>query len=118
MTGDEALMRERAGSGRRPVARTGARDRAGRRDADGGGRAVGGGRVLVMRGGAAVDLSDVRAVVEAMGEEDELYALQWSEMLSWLRMASAVVSGLGGSMRRHPDETPDGAAWTVMSTTE
>lgn len=75
--------------------------------------------VLVMRGGVAVDLSDVRAVVEAMDQEDddELYALQWSEMLSWLRMASTVVSRLGGSMRRLPDETPDGEVWTVMSIT-
>ena len=75
--------------------------------------------VLVTRGGTAVDLSDVRAVVEAMEcEEDELYMLQWSEMLSWLRMASTVVSRLGGDMRRLPDETPDGEVWTVMSITE
>lgn len=76
--------------------------------------------VLVMRGGAAVDLSDVRAVVEAMeqNEEDELYMLQWTEMLSWLRMASTVVSRLGGSMRRLPDETPDGETWTVMKDTQ
>ena len=75
--------------------------------------------VLVTRGGAAVDMSDVRAVVEAMStdEEDELYMLQWTEMLSWLRMASTVVSGLGGNMRRLPDETPDGEVWTVMSIT-
>lgn len=75
--------------------------------------------VLVMRGGVAVDLSDVRAVVEAMSadEEDELYMLQWTEMLSWLRMASTVVSRLGGDMRRLPDETPDGEVWTVMSIT-
>lgn len=77
--------------------------------------------VLVTRGGAAVDLSDVRAVVEAMeqdeDEEDELYMLQWTEMLSWLRMASTVVSKLGGAMRRLPDETPDGEVWTVMSIT-
>ena len=72
--------------------------------------------VLIMRGGVAVDLSDVRAVVEAMGE-DELYMLQWTEMLSWLRMASTVVSRLGGDMRRLPDETPDGEVWTVMSIT-
>lgn len=72
--------------------------------------------VLVTRGGMAVDLSDVRAVVEAMeqNEEDELYMLQWTEMLSWLRMATTVVSRLGGSMRRLPDETPDGEVWTVM----
>lgn len=75
--------------------------------------------VLIMRGGMAVDLSDVRAVVEAMDQEDddELYALQWTEMLSWLRMASTVVSRLGGDMRRLPDETPDGEVWTVMSIT-
>ena len=72
--------------------------------------------VLVMRGGVAVDLSDVQAVVEAM-EEEELYMLQWTEMLSWLRMASTVVSRLGGDMRRLPDETPDGEVWTVMSIT-
>lgn len=76
--------------------------------------------VLVTRGGVTVGLSDVRAVVEAMSadEEDELYMLQWSEMLSWLRMASTVVSRLGGSMRRLPDETPDGEVWTVMKDTE
>lgn len=75
--------------------------------------------VLITRGGMAVDLSDVQAVVEAMSadEEDELYMLQWTEMLSWLRMASTVVSGLGGDMRRLPDETPDGEVWTVMSIT-
>ena len=75
--------------------------------------------VLITRGGMAVDLSDVRAVVEAMSatEEDELYRLQWTEMLSWLRMASTVVSRLGGDMRRLPDETPDGEVWTVMSIT-
>jgi hypothetical protein len=80
---------------------------------------VNGKHVLVTRGGAAVDMSDVRAVVEAMStdEEDELYMLQWTEMLSWLRMASTVVSGLGGNMRRLPDETPDGEVWTVMSIT-
>lgn len=74
---------------------------------------------LIMRGGVPVDLSDVRAVVEAMSadEEDELYMLQWTEMLSWLRMASTVVSRLGGGMRRLPDETPDGEVWTVMSIT-
>ena len=75
--------------------------------------------VLIMRGGVTVDLSDVRAVVEAMerNNEDELYMLQWSEMLSWLRMASTVVSRLGGDMRRLPDETPDGEVWTVLSIT-
>lgn len=76
--------------------------------------------VLVMRGGVAVDISDVRAVVEELeGEEDdELYMLQWTEMLSWLRMASTVVSRLGGDMRRLPDETPDGEVWTVMKDTQ
>lgn len=75
--------------------------------------------VLVMRSGTAADLSDVQAIVEAMStdEEDELYLLQWTEMLSWLRMASTVVSRLGGDMRRLPDETPDGKTWTVMSIT-
>ena len=75
--------------------------------------------VLITRGGTVFGLSDVRAVVEAMSadEEDELYMLQWTEMLSWLRMASAVVSRLGGDMRRLPDETPDGEVWTVMSIT-
>lgn len=75
--------------------------------------------VLITRGGMAVDLSDVRAVVEGLeGEDDEMYALQWAEMLSWLRMASTVVSRLGGDMRRLPDETPDGETWTVMSVTQ
>lgn len=76
--------------------------------------------VLVMRGGTAVALSDVRAVVEAMGEngDDEMYMLQWTEMLSWLRMASTVVMRFGGDMRRLPDETPDGEVWTVMSITQ
>lgn len=75
---------------------------------------------LITRGGMAIDLSDVRAVVEAMeqNDEDELYTLQWGEMLSWLRMASTVVSRLGGDMRRLPDETPDGEVWTVTSITE
>lgn len=74
---------------------------------------------MILRGGVAVGLEDVRAVVEAMStdEEDELYMLQWSEMLSWLRMATKVTGRLGGSMRRLPDETPDGAVWTVMSIT-
>nr|DAK80758.1 MAG TPA: hypothetical protein [Caudoviricetes sp.] len=44
--------------------------------------------------------------------------LQWSEMLSWLRMATTVTGRLGGSMRRLPDETPDGETWTVMKDTE
>lgn len=75
---------------------------------------------MILRGGVEVGLEDVRAVVEAMGQddEDELYALQWSEMLSWLRMASTVTERLGGSMRRLPDETPDGETWTVMNDTE
>lgn len=73
--------------------------------------------VLVMRGGVPVDISDVRAVVEGL-EDDELYMLQWTEMLSWLRMASTVVLRLGGDMRRLPDETPDGEVWTVMSITQ
>ena len=106
-------------SGRGPVVRAGARDHAGGCTgyAGEGGE---GGHVLVMRGGVAVDLSDVRAIVETMDQEDddELYALQWSEMLSWLRMASTVVSRLGGDMRRLPDETPDGKVWTVMSITQ
>ena len=74
---------------------------------------------MILRGGVEVELEDVRAVVEVMGceEDDELYMLQWSEMLSWLRMASTVVSRLGGSMRRLPDETPDGKTWTVMNNT-
>nr|DAK92537.1 MAG TPA: hypothetical protein [Caudoviricetes sp.] len=74
---------------------------------------------LITRGGMAVDLSDVRGVVEAMeqNEEDELYMLQWTEMLSWLRMAPTGGSRLGGDMRRLPDETPDGEVWTVMSIT-
>lgn len=75
--------------------------------------------VLITRGGMTVDLSDVQAVVEALeqNDEDELYMLQWTETLSWLRMASTVVSRLGGDMRRLPDETPDGEVWTVMSIT-
>lgn len=76
-------------------------------------------RALVTRGGVVVDLSDVRAIVEAMeqNDEDELYMLQWTEMLSWLRMATTVTAKLGGSMRRLPDETPDGETWTVMKDT-
>lgn len=75
---------------------------------------------MILRSGVEVRLEDVRAVVETMGqdEEDELYMLQWSEMLSWLRMASTVTGKLGGSMRRLPDETPDGETWTVMKDTE
>lgn len=75
---------------------------------------------MILRGGREVDVSDVRAVVETMraDEEDELYMLQWSEMLSWLRMATTVTERLGGSMRRLPDETPDGGTWTVMKDTQ
>jgi hypothetical protein len=75
---------------------------------------------VILRGGREVAIGDVRAVVEAMeqNEEDELYMLQWTEMLSWLRMASTVVSRLGGDMRRLPDETPDGETWTVMKDTQ
>jgi hypothetical protein len=75
---------------------------------------------VILRGGVEVRLEDVRAVVEMMEceEDDELYALQWSEMLSWLRMATTVTEGLGGSMRRLPDETPDGETWTVMNNTD
>ena len=75
---------------------------------------------MILRGGREVAIGDVRAVVEAMeqNEEDELYMLQWTEMLSWLRMASTVVSRLGGDMRRLPDETPDGETWTVMKDTQ
>lgn len=75
------------------------------------------GHALITRGGVAVDLSDVRAVVEDL-EGDEMYALQWAEHMSWLRMASTVVLRLGGDMRRLPDETPDGEAWTVMNITQ
>lgn len=75
---------------------------------------------MILRGGTEVGIEAVRAVVEAMeqDEEDELYMLQWSEMLSWLRMASTVTGKLGGSMRRLPDETPDGETWTVMKDTQ
>lgn len=75
---------------------------------------------MILRSGVEVGLEDVRSVVEAMeqDDEDELYALQWTEMLSWLRMASMVTERLGGSMRRLPDETPDGMTWTVMKDTE
>ena len=74
---------------------------------------------MILRAGIEVGLDDVRAVVEAMeqNEEDELYMLQWTEMLSWLRMASTVTERLGGAMRRLPDETPDGETWTVMKDT-
>nr|DAQ29742.1 MAG TPA: hypothetical protein [Caudoviricetes sp.] len=75
---------------------------------------------MILRGGVEVRLEDVRAIVEVLEyeEDGELYALQWTEMLSWLRMASTVTGRLGGSMRRLPDETPDGATWTVMNDTE
>lgn len=75
---------------------------------------------MILRAGIEVGLEDVRAVVECLGadEEDELYALQWTEMLSWLRMAMAVTDMLGGTMRRLPDETPDGMTWTVMKDTQ
>lgn len=74
---------------------------------------------MILRGGVEVGLEDVRAVVEGLegDDDDELYVLQWSEMLSWLRMATTVTTGLGGSMRRLPDETPDGETWTVMKDT-
>lgn len=75
---------------------------------------------MILRGGREVGIEDIRAVVEAMSadEEDELYMLQWTEMLSWLRMATTVTGRLGGSMRRLPDETPDGETWTVMKDTQ
>ncbi len=75
---------------------------------------------MILRGGIEVGLEDVRAVVEGLegDEDDELYVLQWSEMLSWLRMAMTVTARLGGSMRRLPDETPDGETWTVMKDTQ
>lgn len=75
---------------------------------------------MILRDGVRVELDDVRAVVECMStdDEDELYMLQWTELLSWLRMASTVTGRLGGSMRRLPDETPDGKTWTVMKDTE
>lgn len=74
---------------------------------------------MILRGGVEVGLEDVRAVVEGLegDDDDELYVLQWSEMLSWLRMATTVTARLGGSMRRLPDETPDGETWTVMKDT-
>lgn len=75
------------------------------------------GHALITRGGTAVDLSDVQAVAEDL-EGDEMYALQWAEHMSWLRMASTVVLRLGGDMRRLPDETPDGEIWTVMNITQ
>lgn len=74
---------------------------------------------MIQRGGIEVGLDDVQAVVECMGEdEDELYMLQWTELLSWLRMATTVTARLGGSMRRLPDETPDGKTWTVIKDTQ
>lgn len=74
---------------------------------------------MILRGGVEVEVDDVRAVVEMMEceEDGELYTLQWSEMLSWLKMAETVTRRLGGSMRRLPDETPDGETWTVMNNT-
>jgi hypothetical protein len=74
---------------------------------------------VILRGGVEVEVDDVRAVVEMMEceEDGELYTLQWSEMLSWLKMAETVTRRLGGSMRRLPDETPDGETWTVMNNT-
>lgn len=71
---------------------------------------------MILRGGEPVEFDDVRGVVEALNggdDEDELYALQWSEHLSWLRMAITVTGMLGGSMRRLPDEAPDDRVWTV-----
>lgn len=108
MTRDEAQIEVRRG----PDVRTGARDHAG------GCAAYAAQRAVILRGGVEVEIGDVRAVVEAMEEEDELYMLQWTEMLSWLRMATTVTGRLGGSMRRLPDETPDGEIWTVMKDTQ
>ena len=71
---------------------------------------------MILRGGEPVEFDDVRGVVEALDggdDEDELYALQWAEHLSWLRMAITVTGMLGGSMRRLPDEAPDDRVWTV-----
>lgn len=74
---------------------------------------------MILRGGEPVELKDVRAVVEAMelSTDDELYMLQWTEHLSWLKMALTVTKMLGGSMRRLPDEAPDDLVWTVMQDT-
>ena len=72
---------------------------------------------MILRGGEPVEFNDVRSVVEALDgggdDEDELYSLQWTEHLSWLRMAIVVTGMLGGSMRRLPDESPDDQVWTV-----
>lgn len=71
---------------------------------------------MILRGGEPVEFDDVEGVVEALNggdDEDELYVLQWTEHLSWLRMAVTVTRMLGGSMRRLPDEAPDDRVWTV-----
>lgn len=71
---------------------------------------------MILRGGEPAEFDDVRGVVEALSggdDEDELYVLQWTEHLSWLRMAVTVTGMLGGSMRRLPDEAPDDQVWTV-----
>lgn len=72
---------------------------------------------MILRNGEPVEFEDVRGVVEELegggDDEDELYALQWTEHLSWLRMAITVTGMLGGSMRRLPDEAPDDQVWTV-----
>nr|DAV82380.1 MAG TPA: hypothetical protein [Caudoviricetes sp.] len=71
---------------------------------------------MILRGGYPVEFEDVRGVVEELDggdDEDELYALQWTEHLSWLRMAITVTGMLGGSMRRLPEEAPDDQVWTV-----
>ena len=75
---------------------------------------------MILRGGEPVDLDAVEGIVDVLdggADDDELYALQWSEHLSWLRMAVTVTGMLGGSMRRLPDEAPDDQVWTVMQDT-
>lgn len=72
---------------------------------------------MILRNGAPVEFEDVRALVKTMessaDDDGELYVLQWTEHLSWLRMAITVTTMLGGSMRRLPDEAPDDLVWTV-----
>ena len=70
---------------------------------------------MILRGGEPIEFEDVGGVVEALelNDDGELYALQWTEHLSWLRMAITVTGMLGGSMRRLPDEAPDDQMWMV-----
>ena len=78
-------------------------------------------RVLIMRGGMAVDLSDVRAVVEALGENEEEDEEQRRERIQAeengqdLGAALGIVLGLASTLLEDEDPLPqeEGPAFTM-----